>query len=218
VGDELAPDLTRPSKTKTAFTGPAGTEGDLCTYQVERSADGSKLKLLCGVCPLKDLPTTNCFANLVRTFQHEFKPDTVALSDSLETQYFGHSVTILRRVCEIADEIDRLSSRRPQEAPGIPLRQKGMCLGCEHNPSRLFPTLNTVLLEDVSQFHAQFKGGVSRLAAFHPPNETCLRCVSQTVSDFEFLFLLFEKFVREVLRDGFTVQIEGDKSSGAASP
>jgi len=210
----LEADATKLGKKERTFSGPAGTEGDLCTYRIERSEQGSELKLLCGVCPLRDLPTTNCFANLLRSFHHEFKPEKVSLADSLETQYFGHSVTILRKVCEIADEVDRLAARRPQDAPAISLRQKGMCLGCEHNPSRLFPRLNTVLLEDVSQFHAEFKGDVSRLAAFRPPNETCLACVGHTVSDFEFLYLLFEKFVREVLRDGFTVKVENQGAAG----
>lgn len=196
------------SKKSRPFDGPAGTQGDLCTYRVERSEKGSELKLLCGECPLRDLPSTNCFANMLRSFHKEFRPDSVSLSDSLETQYFGHSVTVLRRVCEIADEVDRMASRRPQDAPGASLRQKGMCLACEHNPSRVFPRLNTVLLEDVSQFHGEFKGAVGRLQAFEPPNATCLDCVGKSVSDFELLFLLFEKFVREILRDGFTVKVD----------
>ncbi len=195
-------------KGQALFEGPAGTKGDLCTYRVERSERGSELKLLCGVCPLRDLPETNCFANLIRSFHKEFRPDTVALSDSLDTQYFGHSVVVLRKICEIADEVDRMAARRPQDAPGIAARQKGMCLACEHNPSRIFPALNTVLLEDVSQFHGGFKGAVGRLQAFLPPNETCLACASQTVADFELLYMLFEKFVREILKDGFTVKVE----------
>ncbi len=194
-------------KDGRVFEGPAGTEGDLCTYRVERSERGSELKLLCGECPLRDLPETNCFANLIRSFHKEFRPDVVALSDSLDTQYFGHSIVVLRKICEIADEVDRLAARRPQDAPGASSRQKGMCLACEHNPSRSFPRLNTVLLEDVSQFHGEFKGAVSRLQAFSPPNETCLGCATQTVADFELLYLLFEKFVREILRDGFSVRV-----------
>lgn len=198
-------------KQNGTFQGPAGTEGDLCNYKVERNERGSELKLLCGECPLRDLPETNCFANLIRSFHKEFRPDAVALSDALETQYFGHSVVVLRKICEIADEVDRMAARRPQDAPGASARQKGMCLACEHNPSRTFPRLNTVLLEDVSQFHGEFKGAVGRLQAFTPPNETCLSCASQTVADFELLYLLFEKFVREILRDGFTVRVEEAK-------
>lgn len=200
-------------KQKETFQGPAGTEGDLCTYKVERNERGSELKLMCGECPLRDLPETNCFANLIRSFHKEFRPDAVALSDALETQYFGHSVVVLRKICEIADEVDRMAARRPQDAPGASMRQKGMCLACEHNPSRTFPRLNAVLLEDVSQFHAEFKGAVGRLQAFQPPSETCLACASKTVADFEFLYLLFEKFVREILRDGFTVKVEERASS-----
>ena len=191
-----------------AFEGPAGTEGDLCTYRVERTANGSELKLLCGQCPLRDLPETNCFANLIRSFHKEFRPDAVALSDSLDTQYVGHSIVVLRKICEIADEVDRMAARRPQDAPAISNKQRGMCLACEHNPSRAFPRLNTVLLEDVSQFHGDFKEAVGRLQGFTPPNETCLSCASQTVADFELLYLLFEKFVREILRDGFSVKVD----------
>lgn len=200
-----------------AFHGPAGTEGDLCTYRVERSPKGSELKLLCGQCPLRDLPETNCFANLIRSFHKEFRPDAVALSDSLDTQYVGHSIVVLRKICEIADEVDRLAARRPQDAPAANARQRGMCLSCEHNPSRTFPRLNTVLLEDVSQFHTEFKGAVGRLQTFTPPNETCLGCASQTVSDYEVLYLLFEKFVREILRDGFSVKVEEQAASGGGA-
>ena len=202
------------AKKETGKPLPAGAEGDFCTYSVERSEQGSSLRLMCNQCPLRDLPTTNCFANLIRTFHHEFEPDSVSLSDSLETQYFGHSVEVLRKICEIADEVDRMAARRPQEAPAISLRQKGMCLSCEHNPSRVFPGLNAVLLEDVSQFHAQFKTDVGRLQMFSPPNETCLSCVSKTVSDFEHLYLIFEKFVRGVLRDGFSVKVGGPANEG----
>lgn len=202
-------------KKSGAFEGPAGTEGDLCTYRVERSGPSSQLRLLCGECPLRDLPETNCFANLIRSFHKEFRPESVVLSDSLDTQYFGHSVTVLRKICEIADEVDRMAARRPQDAPGVPLRQKGMCLACEHNPSRVFPGLNTVLLDDVSKFHGDFKGAVERMQGFAPPNETCLACASQTVSDFEMLYLLFEKFVREILRDGFTVKVDEPAAGGA---
>lgn len=197
-----------------AFQGPAGAEGDLCTYRVERSPKGTELKLLCGSCPLRDLPQTNCFANLIRSFHKEFRPDTVALSDALDTQYAGHSIVVLRKICEIADEVDRLSARRPQDAPAIGSRQRGQCLACEHNPSRTFPALNTVLLEDVSQFHGEFKGAVGRLQSFTPPNETCLGCASQTVADFEVLYLLFERFVREILRDGFSVKVEENGTPG----
>jgi len=197
---------------------PVGAEGDLCTYRVERAEKGSQLRLLCGECPLRDLPTTNCFANLIRSFHHEFEPDTVSLSDSLETQYFGHSIQVLRKICEMADEVDRMAARRPQDAPGISLRQKGMCLACEHNPSRAFPALNTVLLEDVAQFHGEFKASVNRLRLFTPPNETCLGCASKSVADFEHLYRLFERFVRDVLRDGFTVKVEPQQGEGGASP
>jgi hypothetical protein len=200
--------LSSAGKKRPTFEGPAGTEGDLCTYRVERSEKGAELKLLCGECPLRDLPETNCFANMIRSFHKEFQPDSVSLSDSLETQYFGHSVTVLRKICEIADEVDRLAARRPQDAPGASLRQKGMCLACEHNPSRVFPRLNTVLLEDVSEFHSEFKNSIGRLQSFTPPNETCLGCAGRTVADFELLFLLFEKFVREILRDGFSVKVD----------
>jgi hypothetical protein len=197
-----------------AFEGPAGTEGDLCTYRVERSPAGTELKLRCGECPLRDLPTTNCFANLLRSFHKEFRPDAVALSDALDTQYVGHSITVLRKVCEIADEVDRMAARRPQDAPQISGKQRGLCLACDHNPSRTFPGLNAVLLEDVSQFHSAFKGAVGRLQEFTPPNATCLACASQTVTDYEVLYLLFEKFVREVLRDGFSVKVEERPRSG----
>lgn len=193
---------------------PLGAEGDLCTYRVDRTDQGSSLRLLCGECPLRDLPTTNCFANLLRTFHHEFEPDGVSLSDSLETQYFGHSIEVLRKICEIADEVDRMAARRPQDAPGITLRQKGMCLACEHNPSRVFPALNTVLLEDVAQFHGEFKGAVGRLRNFTPPNETCLACASASVSDFEHLYRIFERFVRDVLRNGFSVKVEETAAGG----
>lgn len=197
-----------------AFQGPAGTEGDFCTYRIERSPKGTELKLLCGECPLRDLPTTNCFANLIRSFHKEFRPDAVALSDSLDTQYVGHSIALLRKICEIADEVDRMAARRPQDAPAIGGKQRGMCLACEHNPSRTFPRLNTVLLEDVSQFHGEFKGAVGRLQGFTPPNATCLGCASQTVADYEMLYLLFEKFVHEILRDGFTVKVDEAPARG----
>lgn len=199
------------ARAENAFKGPAGTEGDLCTYTVDRSERGSELRLRCGECPLRDLPETNCFANLIRSFHKEFRPDAVALSDSLDTLYFGHSIKVLRKICEIADEVDRMAARRPQDAPGASARQKGMCLACEHNPSRAFPRLNTVLLEDVSKFHGEFKGAVGRLQGFTPPNETCLSCASHTVADFEVLYLLFEKFVREILHEGFRVKVEDAK-------
>lgn len=202
------------ARKENAFSGPAGTEGDLCTYTVERSERGSQLRLRCGECPLRELPETNCFANLIRSFHKEFRPDAVALSDSLDTLYFGHSITVLRKICEIADEVDRMAARRPQDAPGEGARQKGMCLACEHNPSRSFPALNTVLLEDVSRFHGEFKGAVGRLQTFTPPNQTCLACASQTVADFEHLYLLFEKFVREILHEGFSVKVEAQASTG----
>jgi hypothetical protein len=163
---------------------------------------------------LRDLPTTNCFANLLRTFHHEFEPESVSLSDSLETQYFGHSIEVLRKICEMADEVDRMAARRPQDAPGIALRQKGMCLACEHNPSRAFPALNAVLLEDVARFHGEFKGAVNRLRMFTPPNPTCLGCASKTVSDLEHLYRLFERFVRDVLRNGFSVKVEPTAAPG----
>jgi hypothetical protein len=181
---------------------------------VERSEQGSQLRLLCGECPLRDLPTTNCFANLIRSFHHEFEPDSVSLSDSLETQYFGHSIEVLRKICEMADEVDRMAARRPQDAPAISLRQKGMCLACEHNPSRVFPQLNTVLLEDVAKFHGEFKASVNRLRLYTPPNETCLGCASRSVADFEHLYRIFERFVRDVLRDGFTVKVQQDANPG----
>lgn len=205
-------------RAENAFKGPAGTEGDLCTYTVERSERGSELRLHCGECPLRDLPETNCFANLIRSFHKEFRPDAVALSDSLDTLYFGHSIKVLRKICEIADEVDRMAARRPQDAPGASARQKGMCLACEHNPSRSFPRLNTVLLEDVSKFHGEFKGAVGRLQAFKPPNEACLSCASHTVADFEVLYLLFEKFVREILHEGFRVKVEDARPAEVQGP
>jgi len=41
---------------------------------------------------------------------------------------------------------------------------------------------------------------------FTPPNETCLNCASQSVSDFEVLYLRFEKFVRNVIAKGFRAE------------
>ena len=110
-----------------------------------------------------------------------------------------NSITVLRRLCEIADDVDVMSSRRPQDSPSASKKQRAACLACPHNPSRVFPRLNTVLLQDVGEFHASFKAAVGGLQTFNPPNKTCLACASQTVSDFEALYLVFEKFGRWAL-------------------
>lgn len=107
-----------------------------------------------------------------------------------------NAISVLRRVCELADDVDRMASRRPQDAPGASAAQRGRCLTCPLNPSRVFPRLNTVLLEDVTKFNTAFKADVLALQRFTPPNKTCLDCAAQTVSDFEALYLLFERFAR----------------------
>ena len=128
------------------------------------------------------------------------------VEQELENATFGASVSLLRGVCELADEVDGLGARRPQDAPAASKKQRAMCLVCPHNPSRVFPRLNTVLLEDVASFHGGFKASVGALMTFTPPNETCLNCASQSVSDFEVLYLRFEKFVRNVIAKGFRAE------------
>src|SRR3989337_730694 len=124
------------------------------------------------------------------------------VEQELENATFGASVSLLRGVCELADEVDGLGARRPQDAPAASKKQRAMCLVCPHNPSRVFPRLNTVLLEDVASFHGGFKASVGALMTFTPPNETCLNCCTRSISDFEGLCLRFENFVRNLIAKG----------------
>jgi len=57
------------------------------------------------------------------------------VEQELENATFGTSVSLLRGVCELADEVDGLGARRPQDAPAASKKQKAMCLTCPHNPT-----------------------------------------------------------------------------------
>lgn len=108
-------------------------------------------------------------------------------------------IEVLLGLMQVAEEVDAMGCRRPQDVPAVTARERGMCMACPHNPSRVFAGMNAVLMDDVSAFHGAFKGAVGSLQTFSPPDERCLGCVSKTVSDFERLYLVFERFVREAL-------------------
>jgi hypothetical protein len=135
------------------------------------------------------------------------------MADQKGAEILGASITLLRKICEVADIVDEKAARRPQDAIGISAKQRASCLACPHNPSRTFPALNAILLEDVGNFHAAFKHDVAARMAFNPPNQTCLGCVSQTVSDLEHLYLVFEKSVRDIIKAGGKNVVTGDDAA-----
>lgn len=140
-----------------------------------------------GVNPMDETQSPSAGAN----------PRTKADDDGAADRFMA--ISVLRRICELADQVDLLSARRPQDVASASKKQRARCLVCPHNPSRLFPGLNTVLLEDVTQFNRAFQADIVALQKFNPPNKTCLGCASQTVSDFEVLYLQFEDFYRWML-------------------
>jgi len=90
---------------------------------------------------------------MIRSFHKEFQPDSVALSDSLETQYFGHSVKVLRRDTDTGASTSLV----------------------RFEPGTRFPAHNHPAGEEIFVLEGDFTVGAHRMVSgdylYTPPNE-----------------------------------------------
>ncbi len=174
----------------------------ICEYQVT-GQQGSTMVLKCKRCPGPHKIEQKCLGPLLAAFSKEYDIDTVKMSHFIEKEYHGISIELLRKISQLADEIEDLSLREPTEEysayKGKNDPKKTVCQRCTLYPRKFFTKLRVLLIKDISKFYALNKKIVGKLPLFKKKTSFCHRCIHDTTEDLNYIFDKYEKIVGFVL-------------------
>ncbi len=133
-----------------------------CKYETTQEGDSRVLVIDCRGCE-NDFDLDDCLQGVILSFEGEYDVEKIILSDYIERQYSQESLLLLKRVKDIAEELNRLSSR---ETDG-----KG-CEGCPLNPTEMYPGLKEIMLSSLEEIFSSHLRLIKEIMS----KEGCTRC------------------------------------------
>lgn len=144
-----------------------------CNYSVRKAKGKRKILVQCTECS-DEYSFDFCLGNLILTLQEEYKVDSLIIGGHMERQYSHLSMDILNALREIADDLDRFSSRDTG---------KERCEKCELKPQRLYPRLKDRFLKNSGEIYGLTARAWDRLDGI----KGCDRCKKDTTEELSIL-------------------------------
>lgn len=121
---------------------------------------------------------------------------------------------MLMGAADVAQECEVLAARAPHLDGSLPMMVRAFCSMCPANPAMMFAYLRDAAVSEPWEFHVRFlevARAVDRLHGTGVPTAHCPQCLVKTADDFEYLFLVFQRFAREVELGRWTVVKTSDE-------
>ncbi len=114
-----------------------------CNYSISDVGGNRKLFIDCEECA-DDFSIDKCLPGIILALEENYNIDSIVLSDFIEIQYSDENLNFLKDLKYISEELDRLSSRRPD---------RDGCEDCEIEPRTMYPSLKEGLLTEHEDFY-----------------------------------------------------------------
>jgi len=141
------------------------------------------------------------------------KEDAEALG-RMAQEIFREVERMLIGATDVARECEVLAARAPHLDTSLPMAVNVICSVCPANPARMFEYLRETAAGEPWEFHVRFLEVARVVERFHRmgvPTPYCGSCLVKTADDFEYLFLVFQRFAREVQLGRWTVVRTSDE-------
>jgi dimeric dUTPase (all-alpha-NTP-PPase superfamily) len=161
-----------------------------------------------------NLNESNCMRGILDAVSSESNADVVILSHYIETQYFGYSLELLKRMAQVMKELSQMTMRDPyneyfQKNDDLTTsqknQQKSTCEKCKRNPQELFPELKKIFTTDIHEFYKHLFKSAKKLSK--GPTSYCKPCLKTTESDFVYMFNKLEDLRAFIFYRGYNIVI-----------
>ncbi|MEW5761474.1 MAG: hypothetical protein AB1779_11990 [Candidatus Thermoplasmatota archaeon] len=189
-------------------------EKNLCKYSLGYEGREIRMVAACKECGGKSsLKEEECFKKILNSFANEFGVDNVILSHYIQVQYHGGAIELMKKMLQISNELNHLSSREPTTEYAALIKNKGeqvkKCSKCSLYPQSLFLSLREAFITDIVKFYELFQEKVREAGALYASQlpEPCRTCINVTGGDLGFLYNRFESVVKYIIKEGFSIII-----------
>jgi hypothetical protein len=186
-----------------------------CKWNVEHEYREIRIIADCKDCGGEgNLNESNCMKGILEAVSSENNADVVILSHFVETQYFGYSLELIRRMAQVMQELSQLSMREPYKeyfqtnkemTSSQKSQQKSTCERCKKNPQTLFPGLKQIFTTDIQEFYKNLFKSAKKMNK--GPTSFCGPCLKSTESDIVYMFNKLENLRAFIFYRGYNIVI-----------
>jgi len=184
--------------------------------------EGQELKLVadCRACKggKSDLEDKACFSGVLDAWASGLGADSIVLSGTVETQYSGVVVDLLKRIAALRVNLERLSGRQD---PEVSKEMRKRCERCNVSPVAIFGGLAKKVWTDMKGFYGDLRDVSVRISDARFNDKVCAACLDSTKDDMGFVLTRFQDLLKEVVKEGFSIVLDlgpGQEKDGVLRP